>query len=307
MPYSLDGLNVVYTHQPATDNNDLLSGAPQSDLSLEIWDRLPFTLEDGQEQSLSDEKQELKKTTTEGREEDQRAVEGPAFPIFNGNIWGQQNTQASGHAQFPLAPAVPGNVDAVQLLLSTLLQQQQQQQLAPQLGNVTLAQLMAQQPSLGLPPSFLSTAASSAPASSSASAPTPQASTVRRSAPEDSSSASSSPPAKRARSRKLSLSVSSPETPVDHTASPESGSATSTPLSAAEDKRRRNTAASARFRQKKKEREAALEAKAKELQDQVTGLEKECETLRRENNWLKGLVVGVTGAGAAQNSQSAAN
>ncbi|KAE9394982.1 hypothetical protein BT96DRAFT_772183, partial [Gymnopus androsaceus JB14] len=58
-----------------------------------------------------------------------------------------------------------------------------------------------------------------------------------------------------------------------------------------EDKRRRNTAASARFRQKKKEREAALEAKAKELQDQVTGLEKECETLRRENNWLKGLVV----------------
>ncbi|KAJ4501874.1 hypothetical protein C8R41DRAFT_19915 [Lentinula lateritia] len=175
-------------------------------------------------------------------------------------------------------------------------------QQVPQLGNLSLTQLMAQQQSLGLPPSFLTTAASSAP--TSASAPTAQLSSTRRSAPEE---ISPPPPAKRARSRKSSMSVSSPDTPVDYTASPESTSATTTPLSASEDKRRRNTAASARFRQKKKEREAALETKAKELQDQVTGLEKECETLRRENNWLKGLVVGVTGAGAAQNSQTATN
>ena len=74
----------------------------------------------------------------------------------------------------------------------------------------------------------------------------------------------------------------------------------STPLTAAEDKRRRNTAASARFRLKKKEREAALEKKAKELEVRVGELEKECEALRRENGWLKGLVVGVTGAGAVQ-------
>ncbi|KAI0339951.1 hypothetical protein BDW22DRAFT_1296185, partial [Trametopsis cervina] len=60
---------------------------------------------------------------------------------------------------------------------------------------------------------------------------------------------------------------------------------------AAEDKRRRNTAASARFRLKKKEREAALEKKAKELETRVGELEKECEALRRENGWLKGLVV----------------
>jgi hypothetical protein len=46
---------------------------------------------------------------------------------------------------------------------------------------------------------------------------------------------------------------------------------------------------------KKKEREAALETKAKELEHRVTELERECETLRRENGWLKGLVVGVTG------------
>lgn len=71
---------------------------------------------------------------------------------------------------------------------------------------------------------------------------------------------------------------------------------TSTPVSAAEDKRRRNTAASARFRLKKKEREAALEGRAKELEGRVSELERECEGLRRENGWLKGLVVGVTGA-----------
>ena len=75
-----------------------------------------------------------------------------------------------------------------------------------------------------------------------------------------------------------------------------------TPMTAAEDKRRRNTAASARFRLKKKEREAALERKAKELEVRVGELEKECEALRRENGWLKGLVVGVTG-GAVQQQQ----
>ncbi|KIK69264.1 hypothetical protein GYMLUDRAFT_129382, partial [Collybiopsis luxurians FD-317 M1] len=58
-----------------------------------------------------------------------------------------------------------------------------------------------------------------------------------------------------------------------------------------EDKRRRNTAASARFRLKKKEREIAMENKAKELEQRVNELERECEGLRRENGWLKGLVV----------------
>ena len=77
-------------------------------------------------------------------------------------------------------------------------------------------------------------------------------------------------------------------------------------MTASEDKRRRNTAASARFRLKKKEREAALEKKAKELEIRVSELEKECEALRRENGWLKGLVVGVTGAGAVQQQQATA-
>ena len=91
--------------------------------------------------------------------------------------------------------------------------------------------------------------------------------------------------------------------------SPASPSAVDSPgssdgVTAVEDKRRRNTAASARFRLKKKEREAALERRAKELEERVAELERECEGLRRENGWLKGLVVGVTGAGHAHQAQA---
>ncbi|KAJ7090235.1 hypothetical protein B0H15DRAFT_837723 [Mycena belliarum] len=102
------------------------------------------------------------------------------------------------------------------------------------------------------------------------------------------------PPAKRARSRKSSVSASVADSPED----------SGTNLSVAEDKRRRNTAASARFRLKKKEREAALETRAKELEGRVNELERECEGLRRENGWLKGLVVGVTGAAQAPQQSS---
>lgn len=41
---------------------------------------------------------------------------------------------------------------------------------------------------------------------------------------------------------------------------------------------------------KKKMREAALEQSAKELQDRVAQLEGEVETLRTENEWLRGLI-----------------
>ncbi|KAG6880030.1 hypothetical protein C0992_007827 [Termitomyces sp. T32_za158] len=98
------------------------------------------------------------------------------------------------------------------------------------------------------------------------------------------------PSPKRQRTRKTSVSTAAAASPQD-TDAPAAQA-----ISAAEDKRRRNTAASARFRLKKKEREAALEAKAKELEQRVSELERECEGLRRENGWLKGLVVGVTGA-----------
>ena len=47
----------------------------------------------------------------------------------------------------------------------------------------------------------------------------------------------------------------------------------------------------ARFRVKKKEREQALAKNAKELQDKVAVLEKEVDLLKKENGWLRGLIV----------------
>jgi hypothetical protein len=61
-------------------------------------------------------------------------------------------------------------------------------------------------------------------------------------------------------------------------------------LAAEEDKRKRNTAASARFRIKKKQREQALEKSAKEMTEKVTMLESRISALETENKWLKSLV-----------------
>ncbi|KAK8129912.1 regulatory protein cys-3 protein [Apiospora kogelbergensis] len=63
-------------------------------------------------------------------------------------------------------------------------------------------------------------------------------------------------------------------------------------VAAEEDKRRRNTAASARFRVKKKAREQALEKREKELGDEVSALKKRITHLETENKWLKNLVMG---------------
>jgi hypothetical protein len=95
------------------------------------------------------------------------------------------------------------------------------------------------------------------------------------------------PTSKRSRTRRVP--VTSPE-------SPNTGEPSTLNLRPVEDKRRRNTAASARFRLKKKEREAALESKEKELEIKTNELEKECKGLRRENEWLKGLLVGFNDA-----------
>lgn len=61
-------------------------------------------------------------------------------------------------------------------------------------------------------------------------------------------------------------------------------------IHAEEDKRRRNTAASARFRVKKKQREQALEKTAKEMSDRVQQLEARIGQLETENTWLKSLI-----------------
>jgi hypothetical protein len=62
-------------------------------------------------------------------------------------------------------------------------------------------------------------------------------------------------------------------------------------IAAEEDKRRRNTAASARFRIKKKQRDQAVEKAAKDMADKVSELEKKIAQLELENRWLRNLFV----------------
>jgi len=66
-------------------------------------------------------------------------------------------------------------------------------------------------------------------------------------------------------------------------------------VAAEEDKRRRNTAASARFRVKKKQREQALEKSAKEMAEKVGFLETRIQQLETENKWLKNLLTEKNG------------
>ncbi|EPT04409.1 hypothetical protein FOMPIDRAFT_43818 [Fomitopsis schrenkii] len=63
------------------------------------------------------------------------------------------------------------------------------------------------------------------------------------------------------------------------------------PVVVAEDKRRRNTAASARFRIKKKQWTLNLERTISDLSGRVQELEMEAAELRRENGWLKEIVM----------------
>ncbi|KAL4251320.1 hypothetical protein ABKN59_005649 [Abortiporus biennis] len=62
-------------------------------------------------------------------------------------------------------------------------------------------------------------------------------------------------------------------------------------LAIAEDKRRRNTLASARFRIKKKQWTVNLERTITDLSGRVEELEREAAELRRENGWLKEIVM----------------
>lgn len=66
-------------------------------------------------------------------------------------------------------------------------------------------------------------------------------------------------------------------------------------VAAEEDKRRRNTAASARFRVKKKQREQALERTVKDIQDRNAKLEAKVSQLEVENKWLKDLITEKNG------------
>jgi hypothetical protein len=59
--------------------------------------------------------------------------------------------------------------------------------------------------------------------------------------------------------------------------------------------RQRNTAASARFRAKKKRREQSLERGASEKRERLRELEARIKELEVENGWLKDLIMETTG------------
>lgn len=122
--------------------------------------------------------------------------------------------------------------------------------------------------------------------------PAPPISTYSESAglpsPVGSSPTSPDPPSQPAglkRKADVITSASPQPLPVDHQSR----------LAAEEDKRRRNTAASARFRVKKKQREQALERTVKEVSDKNTALEAKVNQLEMENKWLKNLITEKNG------------
>ncbi|KDR84850.1 hypothetical protein GALMADRAFT_82940 [Galerina marginata CBS 339.88] len=75
------------------------------------------------------------------------------------------------------------------------------------------------------------------------------------------------------------------------TSSPEVELTDAERLAMADEKRRRNTAASARFRIKKKHKTINLERSVSDLTGRAEELEREAADLRRENGWLKEIVM----------------
>lgn len=277
-PANLHGLNVIHSSQSSFDSHDL-SGYPDLSAQLDLWTNLPFESEEGPVQPRLDN---YRKEDDEDEDEEHRDGRGgEAAAIHDGHVNVVTGKNLETNRQTASQSSEGPAFDLQTFLAGFGIDPFANQQLGLQhpssaaVNAPSLAQLLALH------------SAQSPPAPSFPGVPSHQSASYNGHSPL-SADDTPYPPAKRARSRKASVSTvdsPDPDTPVS-----------STPLSAAEDKRRRNTAASARFRLKKKEREAALEGKAKELETRVNELERECEGLRRENGWLKGLVVGVTGA-----------
>ena len=273
MARNLHGLNIVHT-VPHSDPHDLLSGQFHPDVSaqLDMWTNLAFDCDEGACPPNHEEKKYRARARNEEEDDDLTS---------HGSGTGESAIH-DGHTNVVTGTNVGPTLD-----LNALLAGFDVPFPAPAVQNVphsdtitpSLAQLLAHYSASNTTPAF--PGHHMHPTASANATQRPSVTPIRTSSDESSPTG-----AKRGRGRKASVStVSSP-----------GGEEMQTTVSASEDKRRRNTAASARFRLKKKEREAALESKAKELEARVSELERECEGLRRENGWLKGLVVGVTGA-----------
>lgn len=102
-----------------------------------------------------------------------------------------------------------------------------------------------------------------------------------------------------------------PAFPSSNTASPDASDNADETAAIAEDKRRRNTSASARFRIKKKQKTLNLERAVTDLTGRTEELEREASELRRENSWLKEIVLlksrrrGAFGGSQSRDSQQA--
>ncbi|KAI0665985.1 hypothetical protein C8Q78DRAFT_932462, partial [Trametes maxima] len=306
-PSNLQGLNIVHPVQPPNPyltDADLLSVPPFPDLNaqLDLWTNLNFQSDEPlvssrPGDSVQKEGRDGKRNSLdEGSEDDPDRYNDADDDLQRSGI---AETQA--HENVVMGTVLPptGSVHSAQ--------SQAGDAGAHQLPPFDLNSLLA---GFGIDPFMAPQAAPtppaalpSSPANTIAQLLSMHASSFRTGpvTPANAPSASAQSPQQQQagtttkRARTARNSVSSPSD-VSQAASPADGnedkSSSGAPLTAAEDKRRRNTAASARFRLKKKEREAALERKAKELEVRVGELEKECEALRRENGWLKGLVVG---------------
>ncbi|KAI0029875.1 hypothetical protein K488DRAFT_79912 [Vararia minispora EC-137] len=281
---SIQGLNIVHSapaYASGPEPLHLPQGFPEL-AQLELWSHLAFQSDDAVTAALKPDAAGVAPGDKDEDEEDERArdgrpaaveshenaVTGTPVPALPPKQQGAAHHQQNQQHEFDLGALLASfSQDPFSVPGSAP---------SPAQPHQSLAQILAFAP---VPPTGAS--ALSAPQTAPSS-------------PTTSTSAASPPAAKRPRTRKASVSGSvaaaDPET---------DGAPAGAAMSATEDKRRRNTAASARFRLKKKEREAALEKRARELEARVGELERECEGLRRENGWLKGLVVGVTGVGVA--------
>ncbi|EIW85184.1 hypothetical protein CONPUDRAFT_135004 [Coniophora puteana RWD-64-598 SS2] len=308
-PHALHGLNVV---QPVASSSDSLSGDPLAtpnlpDFSahLDLWTNLAFQSADEPSRSALPHQHD-NFAQHQHLHHQQQPIHLPSSDVDLHSI-----LSSFGIDPYLLPPSMtmPSNQNQ-----STSQPQQQQLQPPQQQAPVSAPQTPLPMPSLAQllalhaaqsqvqPPQAMMPPQQPAPLTTHTTHSSPP--TSHRLSPTPSAPA----PAPK-RQRKNTISNDQAASPI--ASSPASPSAADSPGSSdgvvgTEDKRRRNTAASARFRLKKKEREVALERRAKELEERVAELERECEGLRRENGWLKGLVVGVTGAGAAHQAQAQA-
>jgi hypothetical protein len=294
-PSNVQGLNNVHSPpSPNQDSDSFSNTLSYQDLSaqLELWAKLAFD-NDVPHENYSKEK-ESEGSSREGKNMDKNdalewlALHGAHHDVDTGKTAIIEDNISTGATISGSMPPPQTSFDLTNLfagfgfdsLLVPQIPNSQQADIVP-----SLAQLLAADPSItALFQQQLQQSHPPQPPSTYSDQPSSESVPERRS--------------KRSRTRNLSIStVDSTPDFLDGDGTP---SPNTTPLSVVEDKRRRNTAASARFRLKKKEWETALEKKSKDLEGRVEELERECEGLRRENGWLKGLIVGASSAAPNQ-------